>query len=277
VVTQLNPQTATWALGETQVVRWQCPEGGELAGVLTRPPGAAPGMPTALMVMPHGGPDDVSQLGFSSQVQLFASRGYAVFRPNYRGGTGNGFGFYAANRNRFGTIEQIDIESGVDALIERRLAAPDRLFFGGWSWGGYLTAWTIGHVQRYRAAVVGAGVNDVSFSYSSSDINHGVAAQWEYQGDPWKQPEHFDRANPIRYASAVHTPTLILHGQSDDRVHFLNAVSFHRALSDAGCEVKFYAYPREPHGFQEPAHLVHRFETWLGWYDQHGGPGAARP
>jgi dipeptidyl aminopeptidase/acylaminoacyl peptidase len=277
VVSKLNPQTAGWAFGETQVVRWKCPEGVTLEGLLTRPPGAAAGAASALVVLPHGGPDDVTQQGFSAQAQLFASRGYAVFRPNYRGGTGYGFAFYAANRNRFGTIEQMDIESGVDTLLARRLADPERLYFGGWSWGGYLTAWTIGHVHRYRAAVVGAGVNDVSFSYSSSDINHGVASQWEYQGDPWREPEHFDRANPLRYAKDMTTPTLILHGQSDDRVNFLNGVSLYRALSDVGCEVKFYAYPREPHGFEEPAHLVHRLDTWLRWYDQHGGPVAARP
>ncbi len=277
VVSKLNPQVTTWAFGETQVVRWKCAEGVELEGLLTRPPGTPAGAATALVVMPHGGPDDVTQQGWSPQVQLFASRGYAVFRPNYRGGTGYGFDFYAANRNRFGTIEQMDIESGVDALVARRLADPERLYFGGWSWGGYITAWTIGHVHRYRAAVVGAGVNDVSFSYSSSDINHGVAAQWEYQGDPWHETTHFDRANPLRYAKDMTTPTLILHGQDDDRVNFLNGLSLYRALSDVGCEVKFYAYPREPHGFQEPAHLVHRLETWLHWYDQHGGPIAARP
>ncbi len=100
VVSKLNPQVAGWTLGETQVVRWKCPEGGELEGLLTRPAGSAAGAATALVVMPHGGPDDVTQQTWSSQVQLFASRGYAVFRPNYRGGTGYGFDFYAANRNR---------------------------------------------------------------------------------------------------------------------------------------------------------------------------------
>jgi len=276
-VSKLNPQAADWAMGETQVVRWKDPEGVELEGLLTRPPGAGTGQATALIVFPHGGPDDVTQQGFSGQTQYFASRGYAVFRPNYRGGTGYGFDFYAANRNRFGDIEQMDIESGVDALVAKGLADPQRLYFGGWSWGGYITAWTIGHVQRYRAAVVGAGVNDVSFSYTSSDINHGVAAQWEYKGNPWQQTEHFDRANPIRYAKDMKTPTLILHGQADDRVHFLNGLTLYRALTDVGCEVKFYAYPREPHGFQEPAHLVHRLETWVNWYDTHGGAVAARP
>ena len=275
VLSRLHPESAPWALGRTEVVRWTCPEGVVLEGVLTRPPGAKSATP--LIVMPHGGPDDVTQSNFSAQVQYFATRGYAVFRPNYRGGTGYGFAFYAANRNRFGVIEQMDIESGVDSLIARGIADPSRLFFGGWSWGGYISAWTLGHVQRYRAFVVGAGVNDVSFSYTSSDINHGVAAQWEYKGDPWLQTDHFDRANPVRYAKDMKTPTLILHGQADDRVHFLNGLTLHRALTDVGTEVKFVAYPREPHGFQEPAHLVHRLETWTRWYDEHGGAATARP
>lgn len=275
LATTLNPQVSGWARGETQRVRWTCPEGVEIEGLLTRPPGAAG--PTPLMVMPHGGPDDVTQQSFSAQTQLFAVRGYAVFRPNYRGGTGYGFAFYEANRNRFGEIEQMDIESGVDALVERGLADPRRLFYGGWSWGGYITAWTIGHVQRYRAAVVGAGVNDVSYSFVSSDINHGVAAQWEYRGDPWRQTAHFDRANPVRYAKDMRTPTLILHGQADDRVNFMNGVTLYRALSDVGCEVEFFAYPREPHGFAEPAHQVHRWEQWLRWYDTHGGAETPRP
>jgi len=275
VLTHLNPEVAGWDLGRTTVVRWRCPEGVELEGLLTRPRDARGATP--LFVLPHGGPDGVTQQSFSSMVQYFASRGYAVFQPNYRGGLGYGFDFYAANRNRFGTIEQMDIESGVDSLVARGLADPSRLFFGGWSWGGYLSAWTLGHVQRYRAFVVGAGVNDVSFSYTSSDINHGVAAQWEYKGDPWSETDHFDRANPVRYAKDMHTPTLILHGQSDDRVHFLNGLTLYRALTDVGTEVEFVAYPREPHGFQEPAHLVHRLETWARWYDEHGGAPPARP
>lgn len=277
VLTALHPQVANWALGETRVVTWACPEGGTLEGLLTRPPGAKDDEATPLVVIPHGGPDDVSRQSWGPQAQYLAAHGYSVFRPNYRGGVAYGFPFYAANRNRFGEIEQMDIESGVDALIARKLADPARLFYGGWSWGGYLAAWTIGHVHRYRAAVVGAGVNDVTFSYASSDINHGIGAQWEYRGDPWRQAEHFDRASPLRYAQHVRTPTLLLHGQSDDRVHFMNGVVYHRALLDVGVETKFWAYPREPHGFEEPAHLVHRYEAWRSWYDAHGGAGEARP
>lgn len=269
VVTALNPQVTGWALGDAQVVRWKNPEGQELEGVLLRPPGATQATP--LVVLPHGGPDDVTDLRFRTLGQYLAAHGYAVFQPNYRGGVGYGFAFYAQNRNRFGEIEQADIESGVDALVAQGLADPARLFFGGWSWGGYLTAWTIGHVQRYRAAVAGAAVVEPTYDYATSDINRGVVAAWEFQGDPWRQPSHFDRASPLRAAASMRTPTLVLHGQADERVPFDNGVLLWRALSDVGCEVRFFAYPREPHGLKEPAHLVHRLEAWLDWYDRHGG------
>lgn len=269
VVTDLNPQVASWRLGTSQVVRWKNAEGAEIEGVFTPAAGAKPGVPSPLVVVPHGGPDDVTSVGFSPLTQYLASRGYAVLRPNYRGSFGYGFAFYEANRNRFGEIEQADIESGVDHLVAEKLADPAKLYYGGWSWGGYITTWTITHVHRYRAAVAGAAVSDVRHSYSLSDINHGAAAQWEFQGDPWNQPEHFDRVNPIRHVANVKTPLLMFHGQADARVPFAESVQFHRALTDLGREVELWAYPREPHNFTEPAHRVDYLKKWVDWYDRH--------
>jgi dipeptidyl aminopeptidase/acylaminoacyl peptidase len=238
-----------------------------IEGVLTLAPGAHEGAPAPIIVMPHGGPDDVTTTRFSALTQYFASRGYSVLRPNYRGSFGYGFDFYAANRNRFGEIEQADIESGVDQLIKDGLADPKQLYFGGWSWGGYITTWMVTHVHRYRAAVAGAAVSDVMHSYSLSDINHGLAAQWEFKGDPWNQLSQFDRPNTIRYVKDCTTPLLLLHGQADTRVPFSESVQFYRALKDLGRSVQFYAYPRENHGFVEPAHRVDYVKRWVDWYD----------
>lgn len=269
VVTALNPETAAWRLADTRIVRWRNAEGVEIEGVLTTPAGMKPGLPAPLVVIPHGGPDDVTTTRFSPLGHYLASRGYSVLRPNYRGSFGYGFAFYAANRDRFGTIEQADIESGVDHLVRERLADPKRLYYGGWSWGGYITTWTIGQVHRYRAAVAGAAVSDVVHSYSLSDINHGAAAQWEYRGDPWNQPGNFDRVNPIRHVANVRTPLLLLHGDADARVPFAESVQYYRALADLGREVEFWAYPREDHGFVEPAHRAHYLKRWVDWYDEH--------
>ena len=269
VVTNLNPQVAQWSVGRAEVVRWKSPEGAELEGVLTVTPMAKPGVAPPLMVMPHGGPDSVTSNDFSTWVQFFAANGFSVFRPNYRGGLGYGRDLYAANRGRLGDIEFMDIESGVDALIRAGKADPKRLVYGGWSWGGYLTTWTIGHTNRYRAAVVGAGVTDTVLQYAMSDINHGVAAQWEYNGNPWLQPENFARSNPAASLAKVRTPTLIIHGEADERVPLPNAIVLYRALKDVGTPVRFLTYPDEPHGFQNPAHNAHMLGEWLAWYQKY--------
>ena len=273
VAVDVNPDVEGWPRGTLEVVAWTNREGVRIEGTLFVCPDRKAGQPGPLLVMPHGGPDSVSTKSFSGLASFFMGRGYSVFRPNYRGSIGYGFDFYAANRGRMGAIEFMDIESGVDALIAQKRADPQRLFYGGWSWGGYLTAWTIGHTGRYRAAVAGAAVVDTTTQYVLSDINHGVAAAWEFKGDPWRQPESFARSNPLFSLVKVTTPTLILHGQADERVAFEQGRILYRALADMGCEVEFLAYPREPHGFREPAHEVHRYEAWAEWYRRHD-PGA---
>ena len=270
VALQIAPEVATWPRTRSEVVTWKNPEGQVIEGILVLPADLPAGKKPALWVFPHGGPDDVSQPSWSRWTPSIVARGYAVFEPNYRGSTGYGHDFYAANRGRLGEVEFADIESGVDALIAAGKVDPDRLFYGSWSWGGYTTAWTIGHTNRYRAAVAGAAVVDTVTTFALSDINRGVAAEWEFKGNPWQQDGHA-RANPMTHLKNARTPTLVLHGQADDRVPFVEGQILHRALADVGCEVEFLAYPREPHGFQEPAHWVHMLTAWADWFARHGG------
>jgi len=269
-VAAVNPEVAKWTIAPSEVVTWKNREGVALEGVLTVTTHAKAGVPPPLVVIPHGGPDAVTSQGFGSWAQFLAARGYSVFEPNYRGSLGYGRAFYEANRGKLGAVELADIESGVDALIAARKADRGRLFYGGWSWGGYLSAYTLGHTgTRYRAFMVGAGVIDVVLQYVASDINHGPAADWEYKGRPWAQPDTFERANPSRALTNAKSPTLIFHGESDDRVPFVNGQILYRALADRGVAVKFWAYPRATHGFEEPAHVAHMMETWAAFFDQH--------
>lgn len=268
IIVHLNPEADRWSAIRQEIIRWKNADGIEIEGLLSTPD-PLPGQPVPLIVDPHGGPDGVSDDGFNSRARYFVAQGFSVFMPNYRGSLGYGYEFYASNRGRLGEVEFADIESGVDHLISVSKADPRRLLYGGWSWGGYATAWTIGHTSRYRAAVIGAGVSDVINAYVTSDINHGVAAQWEYKGDPWRQTENFDRANPLRYLKNAVTPTLIIHGRNDTRVEFAQGLTLYRALSDVGCETKFLVYPRESHGFREAAHTVHYLRAWADWYRKH--------
>lgn len=267
-IASINPQLADWTIARNEVVTWKNREGVALEGVLTVTGHAKAGTPPPLIVIPHGGPDGVSLEGFDAWAQFFAARGYSVFAPNYRGGIGYGRAFYEANRGRLGEIELADIEPGVDSLIAAGKADRARLFYAGWSWGGYLSAFTLGHTDRYRAFMVGAGVVDVVVQYVTSDINHGVAADWEYKGRPWLSPETFEHANPARALANASAPTLIIHGESDERVPFINGQILYRALRDRGTPVTFWAYPREPHGFQEPTHSEHLLATWARFFDE---------
>lgn len=268
-VVQPNPQVSGWALGKTEVVKWKNPDGIEIEGLFVASPHVAAGKPSPLVVMPHGGPDAATQESFAGWAQYFGARGYSVFMPNYQGSTAYGHGFYAANRGRLGEIEYKDIESGVDSLIAAGKVDAARMYYGSWSWGGFLTAWTIGNTKRYRAAMVGAGVTDVVIQYVTSDINHGQAALWEFKGNPWKNLDQFDKQNPMRLMSRVSTPTLVAHGDNDERVPAMQGMLVYRALSDMGCEVKLLRYPREPHGFREPAHSAHLVANWAAWFDAH--------
>lgn len=264
-VANVNPQIKDWTLGKMEVYRWKNPDGTEIEGVLTIPSrGSAP---FPLMVFPHGGPDAVSSERFSGWTHYFAARGIAVLSPNYRGSFGYGADFYRANCGKLGEIVVPDIESGVDALIKEGRVDPEKLVYGGWSWGGYTTAWTIGQTTRYKAAVVGAGVVDVVAQYATSDINHGHAAQWEFGGNPWANPDKFgESVNPIAHIAKIKTPTLIIHGEKDQRVGYVNAQLLHRALLDQNVRTRFLSYPREPHGFTEPAHTMHMLQAWADWY-----------
>jgi dipeptidyl aminopeptidase/acylaminoacyl peptidase len=268
-VVQPNPQVSAWTLGRTEIVKWKDAEGIDIEGIFVTSPHVPAGKPSPLVVIPHGGPDAASQEGFAAWTQYFGARGYSVLMPNYRGSTAYGLAFYASNRGRLGEIEFKDIESGVDSLIAAGKVDASRMYYGGWSWGGYLTAWTIANTKRYRAAMVGAGVTDVVAQYVASDINHGVSAQWEYKGNPWKNLEQFDHSNPMRLLSHVVTPTLVAHGDNDTRVPPMQGLLVYRALSDIGCEVKLLRYPREPHGFREPAHSAHLLANWAAWFDRH--------
>jgi len=269
VASQPNPQAASWTLGKTEVVKWKNAEGIEIEGLFVTSPHVQTGKASPLIVMPHGGPDAVSQESYAGWPQYFAARGYSVFSPNYRGSTAYGKAFYTANRGRLGEIEFKDIESGVDSLIAAGKVDANRMYYGSWSWGGYLTAWTIANTKRYRAAMVGAGVTDVVAQYVASDINHGAAALWEFTGNPWKNLDRFDNSNPMRILSRVTTPTLVAHGDEDARVPAMQGMLVYRALSDIGCEVKLLRYPREPHGFREPAHQAHLVANWAAWFDAH--------
>jgi dipeptidyl aminopeptidase/acylaminoacyl peptidase len=272
-LTHLNPEADEVDLPAIEVVQWSG-DAGPVEGVLVRPARLDPSRRYPLIVNPHGGPRGHTLAEFDGTSAYFASLGYLVLRPNFRGSTGYGDVFAKKNRADWGTGPFADVMGGVDALVQRGIADPGRLFIYGWSYGGILTNWAVTHTDRFRAAVSGAGVADFRMQYTISD-----SRRWRFDyfgGSPFAghQPL-YERESPVSYAAQAHTPTLFLHGEKDERVPLPQGLMMHRALRDAGVETELVVYPREGHGFEEPRHVVDRARRVAEWFGQHD-PAAAR-
>ena len=253
-------------LASTKVIHYPSFDGYTIEAVLTLPPSYDTTKKYPLLVLPHGGPDGMSLDDFGFLGQTFAQENIIVFEPNFRGGIGFGSEMYRANRGRLGDIDYRDIMAGVDHLIEEGVADPEKLLVGGWSYGGYMTNWIIGHTNRFRAAVSVAGITNTVSMYAQSDINHGELALWEFKGVPVLNMENFRRSSPIEFLRNCRTPTLILHGEEDDRVPVAQAWELYRAMTDLGVEVQMVIYPGAGHGISAPKQYADVFARWVGWY-----------
>jgi dipeptidyl aminopeptidase/acylaminoacyl peptidase len=267
-VTTINPQLADVALGETEVITWQSDGGTQVAGVLLKPVGYTPGQKYPLLVEEHGGPTGTSLDDFKASVtspgQVWAGRGWAVLYPNPRGSEGFGEPFMRANINDLGGGDYRDVMAGVDDVIRLGVADSSRMAFIGWSYGGYMTAWVVGHTSRFKAARMGAGMSDLLSMYGTSEIS-GYIGLFQGGMPSGATLEAYRRQSPLTYADHVTTPLLIEHGASDPRVPPGQAIEFYRALKDRGRTTELVLYPREQHGFTEYYHLLDRMQRDSAW------------
>jgi dipeptidyl aminopeptidase/acylaminoacyl peptidase len=272
------------AFGRTEVVTWKAPDGKAVEGLLTYPEGDRKDARVPLLVIVHGGPAGVFVRSFVGgpspyPVAGFANRGYAVLRVNPRGSSGYGADFRHANYRDWGVGDYQDIMSGVDTLVARGVADPDRLGIMGWSYGGYMTSWVITQTRRFKAASVGAGVTNLMSFTGTADIpgflpDYFGGEFWEDGGvDRWRM--HSAMFN----VRGVSTPTLIQHGEQDLRVPISQGYELYNALKRQGVKTKMVVYPRQPHGIQEPKLLLDAMTRNLEWFDQWvlGKPAAGGP
>lgn len=267
-VSDANPQARQFALGETEVVTWKSRDGMEVEGVLLKPVGFDPAKRYPLLVVAHGGPSGAYvnnyRVGGLEGGQVWAGKGWAVFYPNPRGSTNYGEKFLRANVADWGGGDFKDIDSGVDALIARGIADKDKLAHVGWSYGGYMTAWTITQTQRYKAAMVGAGLTNMQSMYGTNDIPNVLIGYFGGIANKETLPLYMNRS-AMTHIDNVTTPTLILHGASDDRVPVGQAQELFRGLKDRGKPTELVFYPREGHGFTEYYHQQDRMERMYRW------------
>ncbi len=267
-LTNINPQLAGIQQGETEVVTWKSADGVEVEGVLLKPVGYAAGTRYPMLVVAHGGPAGAYVNGFRlgglEGGQVWAANGWAVFYPNPRGSTNYGEQVLRANVNDWGGGDFKDIMSGVDALVSRGIADPDKLAHIGWSYGGYMTAWTITQTSRYKAAMVGAGLTNMWSMYGTNDIPSVLISYFGGIPNAKTLPLYLDRS-AMSHIDKVTTPTLILHGANDERVPTGQAYELYRGLKDRGKTTELVFYPREGHGFTEYYHQRDRMQRIYDW------------
>jgi dipeptidyl aminopeptidase/acylaminoacyl peptidase len=268
-VSRIHGSMSFPAAPRTEVIRWKSKDDVEVEGLLTYPHGYAQGTRYPLLLVIHGGPMGVFTQTFdgtpaSYPVAAFAEEGYAVLRANVRGSSGYGAKFRYANYEDWGGGDYHDLMTGVDHLIELGIADAERLGVMGWSYGGFLTSWTITHTQRFRAASVGAGVTNLVSFTGTADIP-GFLPDY-FHGEFWDDLEPYRNHSPMLHVKGVRTPTLIQHGEKDERVPLSQGEELYNALKRQGCQTEMVIYPRTPHGIEEPALLLDCMRRNLGWF-----------
>ncbi|HEV2617089.1 MAG TPA: S9 family peptidase [Candidatus Acidoferrales bacterium] len=268
-ITNQNAWLDDYALGETEVAKWKSSKDGmEIEGIVTKPVDFDSSRKYPFLLNPHGGPTGASLLSFNSTEQILAANGYMILEPNFRGSTGRGEKFAAANQNDWGDGDYKDDMSGVQAMVDRGWADPNRLGAFGWSYGGFMTFWIDTQTDRFKAISPGAGLPDLYSMYSQTDIHRYLRDFFEMKA-PWDNFQEYWEHSPMKYVENVKTPTMILHGQADTRVPIPQAEEFYRALVERHVPVEFVTYPRENHGFVEPRHIQDRWQRYLVFFGKY--------
>lgn len=273
-VSAANTAIALPAFGKTELIQWKAKDGLDVDGLLTYPVGYKAGQRVPLILNIHGGPAGAFVLDFDGApgrypIATFAAKGYAVLRPNPRGSAGRGAPFRARVIADWGGRDFGDLMAGVDQAIAMGVADPERLAVMGWSYGGYMTAWTVTQTGRFKAAAMGAGITNHVSMYGTQDI----PSLYEdyFGGAPWEKPEVYARSSPMQFVKNVTTPTLILHGEADDRVPPTQGHEFHRALQRRGVPARMVVYPRQGHTVTEPKFVQQVMEEHVAWVEKYLG------
>ena len=266
-LTDVNPTIIDeLVLGQGEVIRWESRDGTEIEGILMLPAEYRSGM-LPLLLHIHGGPAGVFRNSFSASNHVWAGLGYAQLFPNVRGSSGYDDDLLRGNLRDIGSGDYEDLMTGVDELISRGIADPDKLGLRGWSYGGILGGWTITQTDRFKGASVGAMVSDWTSEYGPG-FNHDVRL-WYIGGTPWDNTDEWRERSALTHVANVTTPTLVLHGINDRTDTEPQSMMFFQALKDQGKITRYIRFPREPHGFQEPRHQRTRDVEEIRWIQKY--------
>jgi len=264
-VTKFTEQTAGWKTGTREVIEWKSKDGTPIDGILWKPEGFDPGRKYPLLVVIHGGPTGTS---IPTLVDAYVypylewlAKGALILEPNYRGSAGYGEKFRSLNVRNLGVGDQWDVESGVDYLIAKGMADPERLGAMGWSQGGYISAFLAANSTKFKAISVGAGISNWVTYYVNTDI-HPFTRHY-LKATPWDDMAIYLKTSPMTNIKKARTPTLIQHGENDRRVPIPNAYELFQGLQDMGVPTKLIVYKEFGHGISRPKEQL--AATWHNW------------
>jgi dipeptidyl aminopeptidase/acylaminoacyl peptidase len=273
-ITSLNGNLDARTKSRSEVVRWQGALDEEVEGLLYYPHDYQEGEKYPLILVIHGGPAGVDLDGFgdslSDPVNLLTERGAFVLRVNYHGSGGYGLEWgESISGGHYNDLEWIDCDRGVDAMIARGLADPEKLGVMGWSNGSIITIELTTRTDRYKVASAGAG--DVNWTSDWGNCKFGHSFDDYYLGTtPLEDPQLYIEKSPLFRMDQVRTPTIIFFGTADTNVPTEQGWQHFRALQQLGnTDVRFVLFPGEPHSLGKLAHQRRKLEEELAWFDRY--------
>ncbi len=255
--------------GKAEKINW-IPENRQAEGWLLYPNGFDPSKRYPMVVSIHGGPASMRGSSWPSvhfDMSVMASLGYFVFFPNPRGSYGEGETFTKANVKDFGHGDLQDIMGGVDAVLRKVPVDSNRLGVTGWSYGGFMTMWTVTQTNRFRAAVAGAGISNWKSYYGENLIDQWMIPY--FGASVYDSPEVYAKSSPIEYIKQVKTPTLIVVGERDAECPAPQSYEFWHALRTLGVPTQLVVYPGEGHSFRTIEHRKDVLRRTVEWFDEH--------
>jgi dipeptidyl aminopeptidase/acylaminoacyl peptidase len=240
-----------------------------IQGWIAYPPDFDASKKYPLILEIHGGPHTAYAGSFAAEIQLMAAHGYVVLYTNPRGSTSYGEAFAQEIHHNYPSHDHTDLMDGVDALIAKDFIDPAKLFITGGSGGGVLTAWAIGHTDRFAAAVVAKPVINWYSFVLTADAYSYFARYW-FPGMPWDNLEHYMKFSPISYVGKVKTPTMLLTGEADYRTPISESEQYYQALKLMGVDTAMVRVPDAPHGiYSRPSNLIGKVAYILHWFEKY--------
>ncbi|MFW6299844.1 MAG: S9 family peptidase [Oceanicaulis sp.] len=261
-------------LGAQRTYSFTASDGVRVDGVLITPQGRAPRGGWPLIVTVHGGPEAHDSDGwltsYSDPGHIGAGASYAVFYPNYRGSTARGQAFARRHQNDYAGREFDDIQEAVEALVEDGIADAEQVGITGGSYGGYASMWgATAQSETFAASVAFVGVSNQISKFNTTDIPNEAylvhSREW-----PWEDWTNLLERSPVYYAGESETPTLILHGEQDTRVHPSQSLELYRSLKlRSKAPVRLIYYPDEGHGNRRAAAQFDYAHRMMRWFDHY--------